>query len=178
MFRLHYFWHVDVVPESSSLPIPCSVVKPRSPSWSTPSAWWPCCRHRACSDERSPRPSSRCRPGTTSHSPRSTPGDLRSLPGEDSKGRKVITSGSDVRDAARERVARSHLAGVNSSGQESAAEHPGGDLALRHHVAHRVVDDFYRCLLQHLRLLTCKSRTKGSALRHVTPVFVTNIKRC
>lgn len=75
-----------------------------------------------------------------------------------------------------EHVARSHLACVNSSSQESAAEHPGSDLALRDHVTHCVVDDFHRCLLQQLCLLTCKSRTKGSALCHVTSVFITNIK--
>lgn len=54
----------------------------------------------------------------------------------------------------------SHLAGVHSSEQEAATEHPGGELALRHLVAHRVVDDLHRGLLQHLRLLTCASATK------------------
>ncbi len=77
---------------------------------------------------------------------------------------------------AGEHVAQSHLACVNSSSQESTAEHPGSDLALCDHVTHRVVYDFHRCLLQQLCLLTCKSRTKGSVLCHVTSVFITNIK--
>lgn len=50
-----------------------------------------------------------------------------------------------------------HLAGVHSSAQESAAQHPGSELALRHLVAHRVVDDLHRSFLQYLRLLTCTS---------------------
>lgn len=77
----------------------------------------------------------------------------------------------------------SHLAGVHSSEQEAAAEHPGGELALRHLVAHRVVDDLHRGLLQHLRLLTCASATKkkvrggkwgggSESRRHVTPAPV------
>lgn len=78
--------------------------------------------------------------------------------------------------SAGENVAQSHLASVNSSSQESTAEHPGGDLAFCDHVTHCVIDDFHRRLLQHLRLLTCHSETKGSALGHLTCVFVTNIK--
>jgi len=75
---------------SASLPVPTAIIKSLSLSWSSPSAWWRASRHQACSDERSPHPSSQCRPGTTSHSPRNTPWGLQSLPGEDSKGRAVI----------------------------------------------------------------------------------------
>lgn len=53
-----------------------------------------------------------------------------------------------------------HLAGVHSSGQEAAAQHPGSELALRHLVAHCVVDDLDRGFLQDLRLLTCTSDKK------------------
>lgn len=59
-----------------------------------------------------------------------------------------------------ERVARSHLACVDSSWQESAAEHPGGDLALRDRVTYRVVNDFHHGLLEPLWLWTCKCGTK------------------
>lgn len=65
-----------------SLAVPRGIVKSLSRPWSTVSAWLRVNRRRACSDERSPRPSSRCQPETTSHFPRSTPGGLRSLPGE------------------------------------------------------------------------------------------------
>lgn len=42
----------------------------------------------------------------------------------------------------------SHLTGVDSSGQEARAEHPGCDLTLGDHVTHRVVNDLHLCLLQ------------------------------
>ena len=69
-----------------------------------------------------------------------------------------------------------HLACINSSSQESTAEHPGGDLVFSDHITHRVIDYFHRCLLQDLCLLTCKRRTKGSALSYVTHTFIAKIK--
>lgn len=47
-------------------------------------------------------------------------------------------------------TASAHLAGVHSSEQEATAQHPGRELALRHLVAHCVVDDLHRRLLQYL----------------------------
>lgn len=73
------------------------IIKSLSPPWSSLSTWWHASRHRACSDEHSPRPSSQCRPGTTSHSPQNIPGGLQSLPGEHGQGRMVIRLVLDVR---------------------------------------------------------------------------------
>lgn len=193
MFLIHYFWHSDVVPRSASLTVPDNI-KSLSPAWSSPSAWWRGYRHQACFDEHSPHPSSQCQPGTTSHSPRNMPGGLQSLPGEHGQGRRLLDwfwmwEHDDYVGVTTylynsfvflffsgKHVAQSHLACINSSSQESTAEHPGGDLALCDCVTHSVIDDFYRCLLQQLWSLPCKSRTKGSVIIHVTSVFITNIK--
>lgn len=58
-------------------------------------------------------------------------------------------------------VARSHLARIDASGQESTAEHPGRDLALRDHVTHGVVDDLHLCFLQQPCYATCQGMRKG-----------------
>lgn len=76
-----------------------------------------------------------------------------------------------------ENFARSHLASVDSSCQESTAEHPGGDLLSYDLLAHCVIDDFHCCFLQQHWQHSCKSDKRGvSDSGHVSLMFMANIK--